>query len=346
MVLIKTCFVNIPAMPNLITVSGRQEIARFAYAKTNTNYLGFTSCAMSSVNTPTALGQDFSTFNCALPASVSGKAYSVTPVVVFTKDGSYTGTTRKCDPVPVASINKGNFQFACKTVAANTLEAGYHTISWQVPAAASVSVIHNLFPVVKPSSTPVYVVSPAKASTTLVPVTAVSVTTTTTRTITIPTPTSYVRIITSASTCFVTVTVTPPAAPLLRRQDHDTAANSSEHALPDIDSQHDLLPPSSATGNQPDNMPIDLLKGRAATPILAKIDYTYPPYGKTTLYVKSIHTTTYTMWAFPVFTVTPPAIVITTSVRDNTIRTVTVTRTPTTSSPTPKSNGTGAAGPR
>ena len=48
MVSIKSCFVNIPALPNLITVSGQQEVARFGYATTNTNYLGFTSCAMSS----------------------------------------------------------------------------------------------------------------------------------------------------------------------------------------------------------------------------------------------------------------------------------------------------------
>ncbi|KAK0639842.1 hypothetical protein B0T16DRAFT_395495 [Cercophora newfieldiana] len=41
----------------------------------------------------------------------------------------------------------------------------------KVPAAASVSIIHSFFPVVKPSSTPVYVVSSARASTTLVPIT-------------------------------------------------------------------------------------------------------------------------------------------------------------------------------
>jgi len=266
----------------------------------------------------------------------------VTPVVVFTKAGSFS-TTRKCDPVPVASINKGSFQFACKTVTANTLEPGWHTISWQVPAAAGVSVIYNLFPIVKPSSTPVYVVSPARASTTLVPTTAVGVTSTSTRTYTIPTPTSYVRIVTSTSTCFVTVTVAPSAAPLLRRQ-----KPSTEHSLPDIDPQHDpqhnLLPPSSAaTDNQPDNMPIDLLKGRAATPTLAKIDFTYPPYGRTTIYVKSISTSTCTWWVYPVSTATPPGIVITTSVQDYTIHTVTVTRTPTTSSSTPKSNATGTA---
>ncbi|KAK1753715.1 hypothetical protein QBC47DRAFT_326245 [Echria macrotheca] len=338
MVSIKTCFVNIPALPNLITVSGQQEIARFGYATTNANYLGFTSCAMSSRNTPTTLGQEWSTANCALPASVSGKAYSVTPIVVFTEDGSYTGTTRKCDPVPVASINKGNFQFACKTVTARTLEAGWHTISWQVPAAASVSVIYNLFPVVKPSSTPVYVVSPAKASTTLIPTTAVYLTSTSTRTYTIPTPTSYVRIVTSTSTCFFTVTVTPSATPLLRRRDYDAAPNSPpEHAaLLDIDPEDDLLPPAIATDNHPDNTPIDLLKGRAATPTLAKVDFTYPPYGKTTVYVKSISTSTYTWWVYPVSTVTPPGIVITTSVQDYTYHTVTVTRAPT-------SNTTGTA---
>jgi hypothetical protein len=271
----------------------------------------------------------------------------VTPVVIFTKANSFS-TTRKCDPVPVASINKGNFQFACKTVAANTLEPGWHTISWQVPAAAGVSVIYNLFPIVKPSSTPVYVVSPARASTTLIPTTAVSVTSTSTRTYTISTPTSYVRIVTSTSTCFVTVTVAPSAAPLLRRQNHDMVPNSStEHALPDINPQHDLLPPASAaTDNQPDNMPIDLLKGRAATPTLAKIDFTYPPYGRTTIYVKSISTSTCTWWVYPVSTATPPGIVITTSVQDYIIHTVTATRTPTTSSFTSKSNATGTASAR
>jgi hypothetical protein len=320
MVSLKQCFINIPAIPNMVTVSGRAEIARFGYATTNTNYLGFTSCSISSKITPTALGQEFSTTACALPASVSGKAYSVTPVVVFTPAGSHVGTTRKCDPVPAASINKGNFQLACKTVTVKTLEAGYHTISWQVPAAASVSIIYNLFPVVKPSTTPVYVVSPTKASTTLIPVTWATVTATSTRTYTIATPTSYVRIATANSTCIITVTVTPPAAPAVRRQDID------------LEPQNDLLPPKNATDTDPDNTPInielpdiDLLKKRA-TPTLAKIDYTYPPYGKSTVYVKSISTNTYTWWTWPVYTVTPPGVVVTTSAVSYATRTVTVTK--------------------
>lgn len=324
MVSLKQCFINIPAIPNMVTVSGRAEIAKFGYVTTNTNYLGFTSCSISSKITPTALGQEFSTTTCALPASVSGKAYSVTPVVVFTPAGSYVGTTRKCDPVPVASINKGNFQLACKTVTAKTLEAGYHTISWQVPAAASVSIIYNLFPVVKPSTTPVYVLSPTRASTTFIAVTWVTVTSTSTRTHTIATPTSYVRIATASSTCTVTVTVTvtQAAAPLVRRQDIN------------INPQTGLLPPAYVTDNSententpinPDNNPFDLLKKRA-TPTLAKIDFTYPPYGKSTVYVKSISTNTYTRWIWPVSTVTPPRVVVTTSGVSYATRTVTVTK--------------------
>ncbi|KAK4455266.1 hypothetical protein QBC34DRAFT_389667 [Podospora aff. communis PSN243] len=302
MVSLKQCFIHIPAIPNMVTVSGRAEIARFGYATTNTNYLGFTSCSISSKITPTALGQEFSTTKCALPASVSGKAYSVTPVVVFTPAGSYVGTTRKCDPVPAASINKGNFQLACKTVSVKTLEAGYHTISWQVPAAASVSIIYNLFPIVKPSTTPVYVVSPTKASTTLIPVTWATVTATSTRSYTIATPTSWVRIPTATSTCTVTVTVTQAAA-ARRREIH-----LEPHPRP-----------------QNENPEIDLLKKRA-TPTLAKIDFTYPPYGKSTVFVKSFSTNTYTWWSLPVQTVTPPGVVITTSVVSYATRTVTVTK--------------------
>ncbi|KAK0613966.1 hypothetical protein B0T14DRAFT_438868 [Immersiella caudata] len=326
MVSLKSCFVHIPALPNIITVSGVQEIAKFGYATTNTNYLGFTSCAVSSRNTPTALGQQFSTAKCTLPASVSGKAYSVTPVVVFTGSGSFPRTTRSCDPVPVASLNKANFQFSCKTVAVNKLEVGYHTISWQVPAAASVSIIYNLFPIVKPSTTPVYVVSPAKASTTFIPVTATYTTATSTRPYTIATPTSWVRIYTDTKTCSFTVTVTPTAAPLIRRQEDEVRGVPGSDlqpellppASPDTDPQHDLLP----------HAPIDLKK-RAATPTLAKIDFTYPPYGKSTVYVKSFSTTTYTWWTHPVSTVTPPGVTITTSIMSYSYTTLTVTKTPT-----------------
>ncbi|KAK5657162.1 hypothetical protein OQA88_3219 [Cercophora sp. LCS_1] len=325
MVSLKTCLVNIPAIPNLITVSGRQEIATFAYAPTNTNYFGrMLNDNAIGVAAPTRI-EGYTTTTCTLPASISGKAYSVTPVVVFAKAGSYSTTTRKCDPVPVASINKGNFQFACKTVTAKTLESGWHTISWQVPAAASVSIIHNLFPVVQPSTTPVYVVSPARASTTLVPTTAKGVDVTVSTTRTLQTTTSYVRIVTSTSTCSVTTTVTPPTVPLRRRQVHDTK--------PSVDHNHD-------DGDDDDDdakhseMAVDLKRRAAATPTLAKIDYTYPPYGKTTIYVRSMSTSTYTVWKFTTSTVTPSPVVMTTSVQDWTIHTVTVTRTPTSSSTT------------
>lgn len=316
MVSLTTCLANIPALPNLITVSGNQEVATFAYAATNTNYLGFASCALTSrVPAPSVL-QGYTETKCVLPASISGKTYSVTPMVVFSKLGSYSTTTRKCDPVPVASINKGNFQFSCKTVTVRTLESGWHDIRWEVPTAASVTILGNFFPIATPSTTPVYVVDPTRASTTLVPTTALGVTTTVSDTRTLDTSTSYVRIVTATSTCFVTTTVTPSPVPLRPRDD---------------DPQHDLPLADADDDAENTDIAVDLKERAAATPTMAKIDYTYPPYGKTTIYVKSIITSTYPIWRLTTSTVTPSPIVLTTSVQDYTIHTVTLTRNSTSS---------------
>lgn len=42
------CFVNIPALPSIVTVSGTTVPATFAYAPTHTNYVGGTSCGLST----------------------------------------------------------------------------------------------------------------------------------------------------------------------------------------------------------------------------------------------------------------------------------------------------------
>ena len=42
------CFVNIPALPSVVTVSGTTVPATFAYAPTHTNYFGGTSCGLST----------------------------------------------------------------------------------------------------------------------------------------------------------------------------------------------------------------------------------------------------------------------------------------------------------
>ncbi|KAG7284390.1 hypothetical protein NEMBOFW57_010763 [Staphylotrichum longicolle] len=170
------CFLTIPALATTVIESGYRVPATLAYAPTNTNYFGVV----------TATGPASATAPCTLPLSVSGKAYAVTPVVYvpraapgniypweYGKLDNYT-----CDPIPAASINKGNFQFACKSLRGKDMGQGFHIISWNLPTAAGISIKPYNFIAYPPTSTPKYVVNTAKAKTTLVPTTNAVVTTT------------------------------------------------------------------------------------------------------------------------------------------------------------------------
>ncbi len=238
----------------------------------------------------------------------------MTPVIFVPRTVSSTAhsTFYSCDPIPAASINKGNFQFACKSLLGKDIGTGFHTISWHLPTAASVSIRPYTFVARPPSSTPKYVVNTALATTTLVPMTDVRVDATTSSTRTLAS-TSTVRVPTGTSTCFFTVTVTPASGARLRR-----AGDAS-------------LQPDLAHDNGNDNntdMVVDLKERAAVTPTIGKPDFTYPPYGVTTIYVKSISTSFWTYLHVSTFYETPPVVTTTVSYLAYTYSTVTVTSTP------------------
>ncbi len=276
------------------------------------------------------------TSQCTLPPSVSGKAYSVTPVVYVPRTTPGISDPWKspmkvdnytCDPIPVASINKGNFQFACKSLRGKDMGAGHHTISWILPTAAGISIDYYHFVAYPPTSTPKYVVNTAKAKTTLVPTTSAVVTTT--RTVT-EVRTVTVTSLTRTTTCFYTVTATPPPVsgrrlgradssnlrlgprvPVRRaggadgQPDSDPEPPTSDSASNvDVDAGHDGAHHDHGTKKNNTDVVMDLkeraaaaiiTRVAAATPTIGKPDFTYPPYGVTTIYVKSISTSFYTI---------------------------------------------------
>ena len=343
------CVVNIPALPSIVTWSGYPVQARLAYAPTNTNYIGGTSCGLSScrfhlcsldtcesltssIVTSTGVWAPTSTVKCTLPASVSGKAYSLTPVVHVPRSVSSLGgivreTAYTCDPIPVASINKGNFQFACKSLRGKDVGDGTHTIYWEMPTAASIYMRPYTFNAGLPTSTPTYVVNPALARTTLIPTTDAYVTVTTSSTKTLSVTTSTERVATGTSTCFTTVTVAPPVSGRhLRRAG---GANLwPDSAVADVDSGHDVS--HGDHGNDDSTGIVMDLNERAAaaTPTIGKPDFTYPPYGVTTIYVKSMSTYVWTYRPVHVSTFYQSTVTTTTSYEAWTISTVTVVGTP------------------
>jgi len=346
-----TCFVHIPAMPSSVTTSGSVVGAELAYATTNTNYFGATSCGLSSLITPTpsTLSQPLSTVKCALPALISGKAYSVTPVVYVTVRISSTILTPSpytCDPVAATAINKGNFQFICKGLRNKDLGVGYQWINWRVPAAASVSIKGNTFLARRPTSTVKYVVNPSLAKSTSVPTTAVFVYPSTTITKTLAS-TSTVRVITGTTTCIstVTVTVAPPprrragGANLPRDLPELLPASDSAAAAADADAGHDPAHDNHGNDDGADtgvvdlkeraatSIPVRVMKAAAAPTIIGKPDFVYPPYGVTTVYIKSWSTTTYTMFQVSWYYTSGPPVTTTISYLTNTQTTVTVTTT-------------------
>ena len=288
--------------------------------------------------TPYTPYQRTSTAKCTLPASVSGKAYSVTPVVFVPR--TVSSTPRKvaynCDPIPAASINKGNFQFACKSLLGKDVGDGIHTISWVLPTAAGISIEPYTFDACPPSSRPTYVVNTALAKTTLLPKTVVYVDVWTTTTRASTTTVS----ITSTSTCFVTSTAAPVPVARFRRAggvdlQRDPESLLSDSAVVDADAEPDL---AHDGGNGSSTSVFVDLKERAAAkttvtrimhaaakPVtIGKPDFTYPPYGVTTVYVKSISTSTWTyMYTSTVYNTT---VTSTQTARAYTIVTVTVTR--------------------
>jgi hypothetical protein len=229
-------------------------------------------------------------------------------------------------------MNKGNFKFQCKSLRGKDVGNGDHTISWVLPTAASISIRPYTFAAMKPKFTPKYVVNTALAKTTLIPETWTYVSTTKTSTFT-EFPTSTVKIYTGTTTCFTTVTVTPPAANSRVRRGLKPDSES-DSAVVDVDADTDLdldLDNGNPNNGTDTNPAIDFqpeLKERAAsaTPTIAKPDYTYPPYGETTVYVKSISTTTYTAQYFSGVYETAPVVTRTTSCMSYTMSTVTVTR--------------------
>lgn len=350
------CFVNIPSLPDIVSLSGTPVQALLAYAPTHTNYVGATSCGLSScqfcpcslnkyyiltsstvvTTTPYTPYQRTSTSTCILPASVSGKAYSVTPVIFVPRTVSSTPrhTYYSCDPIAAASINKGNFQFACKSLLGKDVGTGIHTISWYLPTAAGISIRPFTFDVIPPKSTPKYVINTALATTTLVPMTEVyeRVTTSTTKTVA---STSTVTVPTATSTCYVIVTVTPVPGPRLRRAaggdanlHPDPALAGPDSVVVDVDgAEYGTAHADDNTDNSAEVM--NLEQRAAAKATIGKPDFTCPPYGVTTIYVKNISTNTYTYRYVSTFYESAPDVTTTTtSCLVFTTSTVTVTATP------------------
>ncbi|KAK3293839.1 uncharacterized protein B0H64DRAFT_433137 [Chaetomium fimeti] len=320
---VPTCFLTIPALATTVIESGYRVPATLAYAPTNTDYFGATSCGLSSLVTTTWPPTEKA--RCTLPPSVSGQAYSVTPVVYvpraapghtepwdYSKLDNYT-----CDPISPASINKGSFQFACKDLRGKDMGQGFHTISWVLPTAVGISISTYHFNAYPPISTPTYVVNTAKAKTTLVPTTSAVVTTT--RTVT-AVSTVTVRTTTRTTTCFYTATVTPtPTPPPVSGR--GVGRPGSSNPQPDSDSELPISDSESAVMD---------LKERAvsAAPTIGKPDVTYPPYGVTTIYVKSISTSLYTITTYSTSFRASPVMTTTISVASSVFSTVTVTATP------------------
>ncbi|KAK4121205.1 hypothetical protein N657DRAFT_657802 [Parathielavia appendiculata] len=353
-----TCFLTIPALPTTVISSGYHVPATLAYAPTNTNYFGATSCGLNSLVKTT---RPAPTVQCTLPPSISGKAYSVTPVVYVPRSASsddwpwWPSKTDNytCDPIPVASINKGNFQFACKGLRGKNMGTGFHSISWNLPTAAGISISPYNFIAVPPTSTPKYVVNTAKAKTSLVPTTSAAVTKTTTVT---EVSTVTVRVTTRTTTCFETVTVTPPPISGRRLGRADNSANlefgprvrraggagllqpgsgpklaaSNSVIIDDVGAGRDSARDDHHGTDSSTDMVMDL-KERAATsaaPTIGKPDFTYPPYGVTTIYVKSISTSFWTVTKYSTSFRASPVLTTTISVASWVYSTVTVTATP------------------
>jgi hypothetical protein len=262
----------------------------------------------------------------------------VTPVIFVPRTVSSTPrhTYYSCDPIAAASINKGNFQLACKSLLGRDIGTGIHTISWYLPTAAGISIRPFTFDVIPPKSTPKYVINTALATTTLVPVTQVyeRVTSSTTKTVA---STSTVTVPTATSTCYVTVTVTPVPGPRLRRASEGEAniQLDPELAVPDsvvvdVDGVgYGPVHDDDDADNKGDTA-INLEQRAAAVkPTIGKPDFTYPPYGVKTIYVKNISTNTYTYQYVSTFYESAPDVATTTtSCLVFTTSTVTVTATP------------------
>lgn len=265
----------------------------------------------------------------------------MTPVVyvprsVSSLNGLVRETAYTCNPIPAASINKGNFQFACKSLRGKDVGDGIHTISWKLPTAAGITIEPYTFNAGLPTSTPTYVVNPARAKTTLIPMTDAFVTVTTSSTQTLSVSTSTVRVATGTSTCFTTVTVAPPVSGRrLRRAgganpqpDSDPESLESDSIVIDVDAGHKLAHDGHGKDHGTDVV-MDLNERAAtATPTIGKPDFTYPPFGITTIYVKSMSTYTWTYRKVHVSTIYKSAVTTTTSYVTWTTSTVTVAGTP------------------
>jgi hypothetical protein len=264
----------------------------------------------------------------------------VTPVIyvprtVSSRDQDVPYT---CDPIPVASINKGNFKFACKSLRGKDVGDGSHTISWKLPAAAaaaaSVTLRNHTFIAGPPTSTTTYVVNTARASTTLIPSTTVRVAASTSTTVT-NMAISTIRVPTGTSTCYYTVTVTPQASRRRLRRANSQRPDSESLVVPDSgvvdDDAADAADTLAHDNSSSNGKRTDVnLEERAATPTIGKPDYTYPPYGVSTVYVKSISTRTWTDWDVETYYtfLRSTTTTVTVSYMSFTGSTITVTATP------------------
>jgi hypothetical protein len=179
-------------------------------------------------------------------------------------------TTATCPPIPVETLNAGNgtITIDCPDMALNKMPIGYYNLemvftkNWV--AATWFSVLDHI--------TTTYYTLKSTAATQPIGTATAKTTTRSTYTYTAPVqPASIVGIVTGTSTCFVTVTATPPA---------------SSSSLPKRIIQQKHHAEDTA----------DRLEKRAGT--IGVPDFTYPPFPSKTVTVRSMTTitTTSTVW--------------------------------------------------
>jgi hypothetical protein len=259
-------------------------------------------------------------------------------------------------------MNAASFKFSCPRLPATALGRGAHDIRFYAVHGA-LPVVYYTFYVYDPSTTPVYVVNPTLVKTSLIPTTTVSLTTSFSTTRTLTPVISRIYTATGTTTCTVTVTASGAATATKNARDavapqiteipwldpglptsFQTIYVASKDPLEVTMSVPDMVTRSEANNvdvaydeveelKQRDGSLLatlsNLLHDRAAAPTLGRPDYTYPPYGVTTIYVSRFTTYTNTRAFVSTFTVTPPGVTTMVGYVMNTVVTVTVTKTAT-----------------
>lgn len=350
MATLATCFVTCAGLPEVVwlpssttssgaTISTSVPVgAQIAYATTHTNYFGATGCTMKSLvkPTPSSSGQPPNAVPCTLPASISGSKYQITPVVYVPNSSAPKYHT--CDPVAASVANAQNFRFVCSTLAGKDLNNGQNTLLWNTPRGAPISMATRRLMKGPLSSTPLYILNPAKATTTTTPTTYKYITSTWNSTYTQPTKTDMIRITTATVTTFCTATTTVtvsgrPGNITARHEDWAqepslTVLPFDEYQIPDASFVDSNIPESELEIREveaPPELPMRIKRA----PTLGKPDAIYPPYANNTIFVSSIHTSTITLTDTKRFTLTasPGTVTRTTSVALITQEIITVTKT-------------------